>query len=426
MQTTIAIPTRPKRKFVSENLVIDSWGKIKSLFDNLVERKISNANELEKWMLDRSELEAVLEEDMAWRYIKMNIDTTDKKLGERFSFWIKEIAPKTAPYSHKLNVKLVESRFLNDLEREKYRIYLRSVNKEIEIFREENIPLFTTMEQKQQEYGAISAKMSIEVNGEKLTMQKAAQLLKSTDRVKREEIYNKISTRRLQDEKALDDLFDELIALRQQIAKNAGFDNYRDYMFAAMERFDYTPKDCFNFHDAIAQEIVPIINSFEQKRKDKLGYTSYKPWDTAVDVDGFAPLKPFEGGTQLTDLSVECFNRLRPYFGECLSTMKAMKHLDLESKNGKAPGGFMYPLYEIGVPFIYMNAVGSQRDVITMMHEGGHAVHSFLCRDLPMTEFKSTPSEVAELASMSMELISMDHWDVFYACLLYTSDAADE
>ncbi len=415
MQTTIAIPTRPKRKFVSENLVIDSWGKIKSLFDNLVERKIASATDLEQWMLDRSELEAVLEEDMAWRYIKMNIDTTDKKLGERFSFWIKEIAPKTAPYSHKLNLKLVESPFLKDLEREKYRIYLRSVNKKIEIFHEENIPLFTTMEQKQQEYGAISAKMSIEVNGEKLTMQKAAQLLKSTDRVKREEVYNKISTRRLQDEKALDDLFDELIALRQQIAKNAGFDNYRDYMFAAMGRFDYTPKDCFNFHDAIAQEIVPIINSFEQKRKDKLGYTSYKPWDTAVDVDGLAPLKPFEGGTQLTDLSVECFNRLRPYFGECLSTMKAMKHLDLESKNGKAPGGFMYPLYEIGVPFIYMNAVGSQRDLVTMVHEGGHAVHSFLSRDLAMTEFKSTPSEVAELASMSMELISMDNWDVFYS-----------
>jgi oligoendopeptidase F len=414
MQTTIAIPIRPKRKFVSENLVIDSWGKIKSLFDNLVEREISNANELEKWMLDRSELEAVLEEDMAWRYIKMNIDTTDKKLGERFSFWIKEIAPKTAPYSHKLNLKLVESPFLKDLEREKYRIYLRSVNKKIEIFHEENIPLFTTMEQKQQEYGAISAKMSIEVNGEKLTMQKAAQLLKSTDRVKREEVYNKINTRRLQDEKALDDLFDELIALRQQIAKNAGFDNYRDYMFAAMGRFDYTPKDCFSFHDAIAQEIVPIINSFEQKRKDKLGYTSYKPWDTAVDVDGLAPLKPFEGGTQLTDLSVECFNRLKPYFGECLSTMKAMKHLDLESKNGKAPGGFMYPLYEIGVPFIYMNAVGSQRDLVTMVHEGGHAVHSFLSRDLAMTEFKSTPSEVAELASMAMELLSMDHWDVFY------------
>ena len=415
MNNTISIPTRPIRKFVPEDLIIDSWDKIKSLFDNLVERKISSGKELEKWMLDRSELEAVLEEDMAWRYIKMNIDTTDKALGERFSFWIKEISPNTAPYSQKLNLKLVNCPYLKELDQEKYRIYLRSVNKQIDIFREENIPLFTIMEEKQQEYGAISAKMSVEVDGEKLTMQKASLLLKSNDRNKREEIYNKIASRRKEDEQTLDNLFDELIELRQKIAKNAGFSNYRDYMFVAMGRFDYTPKDCFNFHDAIAQEIVPIINSFEQKRKDKLGYTSYKPWDTAVDVDGLAPLKPFEGGTELTDLSVECFNRLRPYFGECLSTMKEMKHLDLESKVGKAPGGFMYPLYEIGVPFIYMNAVGSQRDVVTMVHEGGHAVHSFLSRDLAMTEFKSTPSEVAELASMSMELLSMDHWDVFYS-----------
>ena len=419
MESTITIPTRPIRKFVPEDLVINSWDKIKSLFDNLVDREISNVLELEQWMLDQSELSAVLEEDMAWRYIKMNIDTTDKELGERFSFWIKEISPNTAPYSHKLNLKLVSSPYLKDLDQEKYRIYLRSVKKQIEIFREDNIPLFTTMEEKQQEYGAISAKMSIEVDGKKMTMQKAALLLKSTNRAKREEIYNKISSRRLQDEKVLDDLFDELISLRQEIAKNADFDNYRDYMFAAMGRFDYTPKDCFNFHDAIAKEIVPIINSFEQKRKNKLGNESYKPWDTAVDVDGLPPLKPFDGGTELTDLSIECFNRLRPYFGECLSTMKAMKHLDLESKNGKAPGGFMYPLYEIGVPFIYMNAVGSQRDLVTMVHEGGHAVHSFLSRDLSLTEFKSTPSEVAELASMAMELLSMDHWDVFY------DDAAD-
>jgi len=415
MNNTISIPTRPIRKFVPEDLIIDSWDKIKSLFDNLVEREISSGKELEKWMLDRSELEAVLEEDMAWRYIKMNIDTTDKELGERFSFWIKEISPNTAPYSQKLNLKLVNCPYLKELDQEKYRIYLRSVNKQIDIFREDNIPLFTIMEEKQQEYGAISAKMSVEVDGKKLTMQKASLLLKSNDRNKREDIYNKITSRRKEDEQTLDNLFDELIELRQKIAKNAGFSNYRDYMFAAMGRFDYNPEDCFNFHNAIEKEIVPIISTFENRRKEKLGYTNYKPWDISVDVDGLSPLKPFDGGSELTDLSIECFNRLRPYFGECLSTMKEMKHLDLESKDGKAPGGFMYPLYEIGVPFIYMNAVGSQRDVVTMVHEGGHAVHSFLSRDLAMTEFKSTPSEVAELASMSMELLSMDHWDVFYS-----------
>ena len=419
MRNKISIPTRPIRKFVPEDLVINSWNKIKSLFDNLDDREINSVLELEEWMLDQSELSAVLEEDMAWRYIKMNIDTTNKELGDRFSFWIKEISPNIAPYSHKLNLKLVNSPYLKKLDQEKYRIYLRSVKKQIEIYREENIPLFTTMEEKQQEYGAISAKMSIKVNGLEITMQKAAQLLKSTDRDKREEVYNKISSRRLQDEKVLDNLYDELIILRQKIAKNSGFDNYRDYMFAAMGRFDYKPKDCYDFHDAIAQEIVPIINSFEQRRKDKLGNESYKPWDTSVDVDGLPPLKPFKGGAELTNLSIECFSRLRPYFGECLATMKAMKHLDLESKNGKAPGGFMYPLYEIGVPFIYMNAVGSQRDLVTMVHEGGHAVHSFLSRDLSLTEFKSTPSEVAELASMAMELLSMDHWNVFY------TDASD-
>ncbi|MDB0007437.1 M3 family metallopeptidase, partial [Flavobacteriales bacterium] len=142
---------------------------------------------------------------------------------------------------------------------------------------------------------------------------------------------------------------------------------------------------------------------------------AYKPWDTSVDAEGKAPLKPFEGGEDLIDKSIRCFERLSPYYGQCLSTMKAMKHIDLVSKEGKAPGGFNYPLHEIGVPFIYMNAVGSQRDLVTMVHEGGHAIHSFLSRDLDLCDFKSTPSEVAELASMSMELISMDTWDEFYS-----------
>ena len=412
---TINIPTRPVRQFIAEDLVVDAWGKIESYFQDLLDRKIDSAQNLEKWMLDRSELEAVLEEEQAWRYINMNIDTRDEALGNAFAFWVKEISPNVAPYSHKLNVKLVESPFLNELDQEKYRIYLRGLKKAIEIFREENIPLFTEMETKQQEYGAMAAKMTVEIDGEKMTMQKAAQFLKSTDRAKRELVFATMNERRLQDRDALDKLYDELIALRQQIAKNSGFDNYRDYMFAAMGRFDYTPEDCADFHASIAQEITPIVNSIDAARKEKMGLESYKPWDGSVDASGKEPLKPFEGGEELINKSIDCFYRLRPYFGECLETMKAMKHLDLESKEGKAPGGFNYPLYEIGVPFIYMNAVGSQRDLVTMVHEGGHAVHSFLSRDLDLCDFKSVPSEVAELASMAMELLSMDAWDEFYS-----------
>tara|TARA_B100000941_G_scaffold144495_1_gene102535 strand:- start:509 stop:2230 length:1722 start_codon:yes stop_codon:yes gene_type:complete len=414
MKENISIPSRPKRKFVPENLNIDSWNKVEPLFENLFKRSINSKNELENWMRDRSELSSVMNEDLAWRYIKMNINTKDEKLAKKFHFWIKEISPNLAPYSHKLNIKLIESPFLNELEHEKYNIYLRSVKKQIEIYREENIPLFTEMEAKQQEYGMISAKMTVEFDGKSLTMQQASLILKDTDREKRKTIYNLIQKRRLEDEEKLDNLYDELIILRQKIAKNAGYNNYRDYMFSAMGRFDYKPEDCFDFHNAISKKIVPIITSFEKKRKKELNYVNYRPWDTAVDVDGLKPLKPFNGGNELTDLTIKCFSKLRPYFGNCISIMKEMKHLDLESKEGKAPGGFMYPLHEIGVPFIYMNSVGSQRDLVTMVHEGGHAIHSFLCRNLELTEFKSTPSEVAELASMAMELLSMDYWDTFY------------
>ena len=414
MKENISIPSRPKRNFVPENLNIDSWNKVEPLFENLFKRSINSKKELENWMKDRSELNSVMNEDLAWRYIKMNINTKDEKLAKKFHFWIKEISPNLAPYSHKLNIKLIESPFLNELEHEKYNIYLRSVKKQIEIYREENIPLFTEMEAKQQEYGMISAKMTVEFDGKSLTMQQASLILKDTDREKRKTIYNLIQKRRLEDEEKLDNLYDELIILRQKIAKNAGYNNYRDYMFSAMGRFDYKPEDCFDFHNAISKKIVPIITSFEEKRKKELNYVNYRPWDTAVDVDGLKPLKPFNGGNELTDLTIKCFSKLRPYFGNCISIMKEMKHLDLESKEGKAPGGFMYPLHEIGVPFIYMNSVGSQRDLVTMVHEGGHAIHSFLCRNLELTEFKSTPSEVAELASMAMELLSMDYWDTFY------------
>ena len=414
MKENISIPSRPKRNFVPENLTIDSWNKVEPLFENLFKRSINSKKELENWMKDRSELNSVMNEDLAWRYIKMNINTKDENLAKKFHFWIKEISPNLAPYSHKLNIKLIESPFLNELEHEKYNIYLRSIKKQIEIYREENIPLFTEMEAKQQEYGMISAKMTVEFDGKSLTMQQASLILKDTDREKRKTIYNLIQKRRLEDEEKLDNLYDELIILRQKIAKNAGYNNYRDYMFSAMGRFDYKPEDCFDFHNAISKKIVPIITSFEEKRKKVLNYVNYRPWDTAVDVDGLKPLKPFNDGNELTDLTIKCFSKLRPYFGNCISIMKEMKHLDLESKEGKAPGGFMYPLHEIGVPFIYMNSVGSQRDLVTMVHEGGHAIHSFLCRNLELTEFKSTPSEVAELASMAMELLSMDYWDTFY------------
>ena len=185
-------------------------------------------------------------------------------------------------------------------------------------------------------------------------------------------------------------------------------------MFKSYGRFDYTPKDCFDFHDAIASEVLPILNDLSKERKEKLNVSSLRPWDKVVDPEGREPLKAFDSGKDLTEKSIECFHRLDPFLGQCLSIMKSMGHLDLESRKGKAPGGYNYPLAEIGVPFIFMNATSTMRDMTTIMHEGGHAVHNFLTKDLQLSDFKSPPMEVAELASMSMELISMDSWDIFF------------
>lgn len=406
---TIAIPTRKHRIFLPDTLEIDSWQKLETYFLDLEKREINNLNELEIWLQHRSELEAVLEEDLGWRYIKMNIDTTNKELENSFLFFINEIQPHIAPYEDKFNRKLIDSPFIKNLDQNQYRIYLRNVKKEIEIFRDENIPLLTKLQTESQKFGSISAAMTVTLDEEEMTLQKAARYLKLNERTKREEAYRKIQQRRLQDKTALNHLYTDLISIRHQVAQNAGFKNFRDYMFTSMGRFDYTVQDCFNFHSAVKQNIIPITNQFDAERKEKLKLESLRPWDLEVDTSGKEPLKPFENGNDLLEKTIQCFTKLRPYFGECLSIMKEMGHLDLESKKGKAPGGFNYPLYEIGVPFIYMNAVGTHRDLVTMVHEGGHAIHSFLTKDLELTPFKSFPSEVAELASMSMELLSMEH-----------------
>jgi oligoendopeptidase F len=410
----VAVPVKKERKFLPQNLLIEAWETLEPFFEDLQNRPIASVLELEKWLHDRSELEAVLEEDAAWRYIKMNIDTTKPELSEAFNFFVTEIQPKTAPYDDAFNKKLVESPFLKELDQEKYFIYLRGVKKAIEIFREKNIPLMTEMQQEEQKYGAVCAKMTVEIDGEEMTLPKAARLLKDPDRAKRQNTFHIISKRRLEDKKELDDLFDHLVKLRHQVAINADFDNYRDYKFAALGRFDYSIADCHNFHESIAQHLVPLSSKLDLERKEALNLEVLKPWDKDADVSGKPALKPFDTGEELLDKSIECFYRIHPAFGEYLQIMKNMKYVDLDSKKGKAPGGFNYPLYEIGVPFIYMNSVGTHRDLVTMMHEGGHAIHSFLSRDLELTAFKNVPSEVAELASMSIELISMDHWDVFY------------
>lgn len=415
MTSTVEIPKRPHRRFLPEDFKITTWDALKPYFDDLLERALETENKLHDWLRDRSELESVISEDMGWRYIRMTCFTENEAYSNSYQDFIQNIQPHIAPLSDKLNKKVMASPFLSSLKKiGGFDIMVRNLNKDIELFREENVPLFTEINTETQKYAQISGAMSVEVDGKELTLQQAGVILQSTDREKRKSVYEKISARRLKDKTALDELFSKLVQLRHKVALNAAFTNFRDYMFKSYGRFDYTPKDCFQFHEAIESEVVPVLNELAKERKEKLGVAELRPWDKAVDVEGRDPLKAFDDGKDLTEKSIRCFKNLDPFLGQCLSIMKEMGHLDLESRKGKAPGGYNYPLAEIGVPFIFMNATSTQRDMTTLMHEGGHAVHNFLTKDLELGDFKSPPMEVAELASMSMELISMDQWEIFF------------
>lgn len=413
MNTPAEIKKTP-RVYLPVDLEVKDWPSLEPFFKELLEREIQSKKELEKWLLDMSELEAMLNEDFCWRQIKMTCDTNNKQLEESFNFYCMEIQPKIQPYAFELNKKLVDSSFINELDHEKYFTYLRSIRKSIDLFREENIQIKSELAVAQQQFGVITGAMTVEINGKEYTLQQAAKFLESHDRDLRESVYRKVNERRLKDKDALNELFSTLVSKRDEEAKNAGFENYRDYKFKELGRFDYTKEDCFNFHESVKNHVLPLADKILESKCKKLQLDTLRPWDTEAEPEGTKPLVPFENGKDLLDKTITCFLRLRPFFGDCLRQMNNMKHLDLESRSGKAPGGYNMPLAESGAPFIFMNAAGQMHDVTTMVHEGGHAIQSFLTHDLELSSFKDYPMEIAEVASMAMELFSMDYWDVYF------------
>lgn len=403
-----------QRKFVAEDLKVNSYEDIEPYFESLKNRNINSHKDIHQWLYDRSELESILSEDLAWRYIKMNCNTEDKSLADSFNYFVGTIEPEISKASNDLDIILNTPENLQKVNSSKFFTVIRELKKDVEIYRKENVAIEAELQQMEQEYGMIASKMAIDYNGEEITLQKAANYLKDTNRDVREEVYRLINTRRQQDVDHLNELLTKLIDLRQKMAENADFENFRDYKLKAMGRFDYTAEDCKAFHNAIAQVVKPVVDKNIENRKSKLAYDILKPWDLDVDVNLAEPLKPFETSDELIKKTIFCFRDLELEFGVYLNQMHKMGYLDLDSRKGKAPGGFNYPLHESNVPFIYMNATGNFRDVITMIHEGGHAMHAFYCADLEVVNFKDSPSEIAELASMTMELITMDYWGNFF------------
>jgi oligoendopeptidase F len=403
------------RQYIPNDFRITDWENLKPYFDHVLDFVISSPASYDEFLARVSELESMVSEDLAWRYIKMTCDTTDERLEKDYIDFVTNIQPNIAPYEDKINQKINDSPYKDELAKDKaYYIYFRSIKNAIDLFREENIPLQAELQTLSQKYGSISGAMSVDIDGETLTLQQASNKLKEVDRERRKNAYEIINNRRLESKKELDELFDQLIKLRHQVALNCGFENFRDYMHQSLGRFDYSVNDCFSFHEAIEKVVVPLNRRIEEHRKASLAYEALKPYDLAVDPMNREPLKPFRDGKELLEKTIKCFEIVEPQFAANLKVMADKHYLDLDSRLGKAPGGYNYPLAESGVPFIFMNAAGSLRDLETMVHEGGHAMHSFLSEHLKLNAFKNAPMEVAEVASMSMELISMEGWHVFF------------
>ena len=409
------LPREYPRQYVPESLSAGSWAELEPLLDELERRRLDTPEALERWLLDRSELTAVVHEEGAIRYIRMTCQTDNPDYEKAYLRFVEEIEPRLKPRFHRLNELYIESPARSQLPRERYFVLDRKIQNSVELFREENVPLETEEEKLGQRYQKITGAMTVHYDGKEQTLQQMARYLEEPKREVRQEAWELIAERRLQDCEQLDEIFDELLAIRQKIAENAGFANYRDYAFRRRERFDYTPEDCERFHQAVERHIVPLMRELQRQRQSKLGVEDLRPWDLNVDPEGKPPLRPFSKADELIEGCLEIFHQVDPELGTQFGRLAELGLLDLESRKGKAPGGYQATLEEHRLPFIFMNAVGRDSDVRTLLHEGGHAFHTFAARDEPLIAYRHAPLEFAEVASMGMELLSAPHLSVFYS-----------
>ena len=412
-----ALPAHKPRRFVPANLDLGNWPQLAPLFDQLEARaaKCATVAELERWLVDWSELNAALEEEGSRRYIAMTCHTDNAEAEKSYLQFVENIEPQTKPRQFRLEKILMAHPLRAQLPLPRYEVFLRDVQNHVELFREENVALETEEARLCQQFQKLSGALTVQFRGEEKTLIQMGKLLEEPDRPLRQEAWELVANRRLAEREKFDDIFDQLLQLRGRIAANAGFANYRDYVFRRLGRFDYTPEDCAQFHEAVASEVMPAVRELQAQRRQQLGLDALRPWDLSVDPLNRPPLKPFEQVDDMVTRSQRIFDRLDGELAGGFQQMQDLKLLDLANRKGKAPGGYQSTLSEARLPFIFMNAVGQQRDVETILHEAGHAFHALAARDEDLLPYRSAPIEFCEVASMSMELLGNEFLDPFYS-----------
>ena len=398
-----------------EGLDARNWSDIQPVYQEFLDREIDSAESLEQWLLELGQFDAFVGETGSMLYVEMTCDTENEEIKQAYLDFVEQVQPELAKVGDLLNRKLAESPHADALDAVEYNVLLRDTRMDLALFREENIALGTELTKLGQRYNEICGAMTVEFDGEERTMQQMGKFLQVNDREVRESAYRAVGERRFQDAEEIDDLFDKMIGLRHQIALNAGYENFRDYTFDAKHRFDYTPDDCESFQTAIEQICVPLMRDIDEKRREALGLNALRMWDMGHDVKGRSPLQPFAEVEEMVAGTSRMFHRLSPELGEFFDSLRDGTSLDLDSRKGKAPGGYQLQRDHSRKPFIFMNATGLQRDLETMVHEAGHAFHSIYADHLPLVDYRSAPIEFCEVAAMSMELLTHDFLDEFYS-----------
>jgi oligoendopeptidase F len=381
-----------------------SWDDVAPYFDDLAARPFEPST-IEAWLAEWSRLEELVTEAAARAMIAYTIDTSDREKEADHLRFSTEVLPRMEERSVELARRLVESGHSTpDLV-----TTLARFRTQIEIFRDENVPIFAQLEEHSARYQRITGSIMVEWEGVERPLPQLQPYLKSPDRAIRERAFRAASQPYVERRDELAALFDRMYQLRMRAARNAGFANFRDYIFPAKFRFDYTPADCERFHEAIERAVAPAVERIMESRRTRLGLDALRPWDLAVDPYREKPLHPFRDASELVGKARRVFERIDPLLGREFQTMIDEGLLDLESRKGKAPGGYCETLHFNGRPFIFMNAVGLVDDVMTLLHEAGHAFHAFAAHPLPLIWQRHPGSEAAELASMSMELLATPH-----------------
>jgi oligoendopeptidase F len=409
-------PYRP-RAFVPERIDLGDWNQVAPLFEKLEATAASARTpaELELWLLDGGELTAALDEESSRRYIAMTCHTDSAEAEKAYLHFVEEIEPQVKPRQFNLAWLFLEHPARAGLPKERYFVFDRSTQVQAELFRPENVPLETEEAKLSQQYQKLIGSLTVTFRGEEKTLVQMGRHSEETDRALRQEAWELTARRRLQEADKIEDLFEQLLKLREKIAANAGFSNYLEFAFKKLGRFDYTPKDCRKFHEAIEKEIIPVLKGLQGRRRQKLDLPTLRPWDLAVDPSNQAPLRPFDNVETLVERTADIFGDLDSRLAQDFYLMRKKHLLDLENRKGKAPGGYQSTLAESRLPFIFMNAVGMQRDVETILHEAGHAFHALATREEDIYSYRSAPIEMCEVASMSMELLGNEFLEEFYA-----------